>query len=73
MNMWLDTCARRVSELDPAIGSLDAEQVAVRLWYGCDHCASCSHLHPVAAAELWQATLRSTVAAPDPAPFRGRG
>lgn len=56
MNMWLETCARRINELDVSVGFLDAEQVAIHLWYGCDGLASCRDMHPVAAAERWHET-----------------
>jgi hypothetical protein len=56
MNTWLETCARRINELDVSVGALDAEQVAIHLWYGCDGLASCRDMHPVAAAERWHET-----------------
>jgi hypothetical protein len=57
MNMWLDTCARRIRELDASVRAFDAEQVAVRLWYGSHGFASYRDMHPVAAAELWHSTI----------------
>lgn len=54
---WLESCARRLTELDAAIDELTASQIAIRIWFlGFRNRAiggAEQGVHPVAAAEAW--------------------
>ena len=51
--LWLETCARRLRELDPSLNADQANQVALRLLLGRQWPVEYRAMHPVAAAEGW--------------------
>lgn len=50
---WLDTCARRLCEIEPSMTAFDADRLAARLWFGSTGMPLYRAMHPVAAAEAW--------------------
>lgn len=49
--LWLDTCARRLGELDKGLIPPEVDGIALRLWHSSR--PSFRHCHPVTAAETW--------------------
>ena len=55
---WLDTCARRLLELGSVDHAIEADQMAIRLWYSANGRAGSEPAHPVVVAEAWSAGRR---------------
>ncbi len=51
--VWLESCSRRLMELDDGIDETRSNHIAVRMWNGASEGRTCREMHPVAAAELW--------------------
>ena len=56
---WLETCARRIRELDSTIESGEADDIAAKLLLGRWWPYEFRSMHPVAAAEAWHSELGS--------------
>ena len=52
--MWIDVCARRLTELDTEILPKSAERIAMRIWYLKEPICYREE-HPTVAAEAWYA------------------
>jgi hypothetical protein len=50
--LWLEACARRLSELRGVAPDAQSEQTVTRLWYS-EEGSKYRKMHPVAAAEAW--------------------